>query len=148
MTEIDTFVSKTEPFGPQKRYLSLGKDEKAPISLVCLGSRPHILCLRLVLVAYHLLEKHSSMCILPPEKMERLMSYVVSLFIGKWRWTKIRWENCKSLNTLGRMENGWLTFVPRVQGDFLMNRFDSSLHQIQATLVWNVILNISYIWCC
>lgn len=68
MTEIDTFVSKTEPFGLEKRYLSLGKDVKAPISPVCLALRPHILCLWLVFVAYHLLEKHSIMCILQQKR--------------------------------------------------------------------------------
>lgn len=45
MTQIDIFVSKTQPFGPQKRYLPLGKDEKAPLSPICLRARSLILCL-------------------------------------------------------------------------------------------------------
>lgn len=45
MTEIDTFVSKTKPLGPEKRYLPLGKEEKAPISPTCLSSRSLVLCL-------------------------------------------------------------------------------------------------------
>lgn len=45
MTEIDTFVSKTQPFGSEKRYLPLGKEEKAPLSRISLSSRSLILCL-------------------------------------------------------------------------------------------------------
>lgn len=73
MTEIDTLVSKTKPFGPEKRYLPLGKEEKAPISPTCLSSRSLILCLLLVSHRLSFTRKtFQHLCnARPPKKMKR-----------------------------------------------------------------------------
>lgn len=56
------------------------------------------------------------------EKMERLMSYVVSLFIGKMEMNKNKMGKLQVFKYSGK-DGKWVAYIcPQGSGDFLMNR--------------------------
>lgn len=140
VTEIDTLVSKTKPFGPEKRYLPLGKEEKAPISPTCLSSRSLILCLRLVSHRLSFTRKtFQHLCnARPPKKMKKRWVHCCFSIYRK-REMNQKWDGKIQIFKYSE-KNGWKKgcfHCSHGPEDFLMNSWTQPHGQL-THMIWGI----------